>query len=247
MSRDDSATVEQRFQHGVINAAGPAATELASYSPGTSGEEVIAEARRVAEETAAPLIDVVQAWLTGAYHDMPLEKISDPVDGPGRDPLFDARGPGDLFFADAATVDINHGHNGIYVSNSDTVEALDPERDVVLVDNTTAGDGTPGDNSRRKVHNPSQMWVNTSGDVRTRAVNFARAQVGKEYLSKFWSNKRWIEGVAYNCSSLVWAAYMHASGGAIDLDDAAGGEEEHTGAAIWPREIPRSKWITPYP
>ncbi|MFD4366980.1 hypothetical protein [Rhodococcus sp. NPDC058521] len=237
---DNGSTIEQRFQHGTIHGPGGATLRLAELSPGVTAMEILTEAERVAQEVSAGVVDVIQDILSGALLDMSVDDVSEPNGAEAVLP--DARGPGDLFLSDATTLDVNHGHNGIFVSTTQTVEALDPERGVQLINNPTAGPGqTP-----RTLPDPKMMWVNTSSTVRAAAVSFARFQEGKGYNSNFHFNKKVVDAPAYNCSSLLWAAYMTATEGGIDLDE-INGEEEHTPSAIYPREIYRSSWTTPYP
>ncbi|WP_433657254.1 hypothetical protein ACQPW1_37500 [Nocardia sp. CA-128927] len=242
-SRDGNVTVEQQFQGGLITAPGPYAVELARLNPGTTGEQMIAEAQRVAAETSASVIAVLQDVVSGSHQDLPLSAISDPVGG-DRQLLPDARVAGDLFFADAATAGVNHGHNGLFVTRVQTMEALDPERGVKLINNPTAEpDGSP-----RKIYKPKLMSVNTTPEVRALAIDFARNQEGKAYNSNFAFNKGKIWDDRYNCSQLLWAAYRAASvSPKVDLDEAADDPTEHTPTAIFPREILKSKWVTPYP
>jgi uncharacterized protein YycO len=60
------------------------------------------------------------------------------------------------------------------------------------------------------------LRVNTSQEIRDKAVEFALQQLGKPYDYKWW--KKEIYGDSYYCSELVWASYMVASNGEVDLD-----------------------------
>ncbi|MFV9458052.1 YiiX/YebB-like N1pC/P60 family cysteine hydrolase [Rhodococcus sp. NM-2] len=235
-STDGNVTVEQQFQRGKITAPGPYATEMAFLNPGTTPEEMLAHAQRVAAERSASVIDVLQDALAGNHEEV---SVSDPVTGSPTE-LPSARGPGDIFFSEVDTANINHGHNGIFVSEDETVEASNPEKGVQLIDNTAVPGG------HRTVYGPRMQWVNTSDVNRGRAVDFARSQVGDDYNSNFLYNKQKIWDDRYNCSQLVWAAYYSASAmDPIDLDVSAG--EEATPDGIFPREIARSIWVTDYP
>jgi uncharacterized protein YycO len=60
------------------------------------------------------------------------------------------------------------------------------------------------------------LRVNTNDYIRQAAVNFALQQLGKPY-DWAWYTKE-VYGDSYYCSELVWASYMAASGGAVDID-----------------------------
>ncbi|MBP1913020.1 YiiX/YebB-like N1pC/P60 family cysteine hydrolase [Thermococcus stetteri] len=60
------------------------------------------------------------------------------------------------------------------------------------------------------------LRVNTNDYIRQAAVNFALQQLGKPY-DWGWYTKQ-VYGDSYYCSELVWASYMAASGGTVDLD-----------------------------
>lgn len=127
--------------------------------------------------------------------------------------------PGDFFYSGATTsgrgVSVNHGHNGIFVERRGTtpdsivtIEALNPTQGVVRV---------PGA-GRQGVCNPRYFSVDTDNATRARAANFAAQQEGKDYNLNFaLSRSATANSTSFNCSSLVWAAYMSASGGSLDV------------------------------
>lgn len=235
-SPDNGVTVKQNFQRGTITAPGPKVIELAGYMEWpTTPEQVLDDAIDAAAAAAEPLASAIEGALVEA---------GDSNSGGPRDPddavaIPLARGAGDLFYSDASTgkgpVQYEHGHNGIYVNTADTVQALDPDRGVQLVSGT---------DTTHKLYNPEMMWVNTTGGVRSHAVQYARAKIGSGYNNNFAFNRRdWDyfgPGDTYNCSQLVWAAYMNATGGSIDLDGDGGW-------GVWPKDILESDWITMYP
>ena len=243
-SRDNDVTVEQQFERGLITAPGPAATELAYLNPGTTAEQQIEAAKRWAEQAAAPVIDVLVGALRKARE---YTEVKSP-DSPSPDdwellPLDKVRGRGDIFYADSSPEIVivnklvNHGHNGIFVSTTNTVEAAKGSlgNGVYEVDNRTASpEGGP-----RKVRRPQLGWVNTSDSVRAGAVDFAISKKGKGYNNNFAFN-RYINDEQYNCSQIVWAAYMHASGDEIDMKD---GFPNPT-PSVYPKELFASDWVT---
>jgi Permuted papain-like amidase enzyme, YaeF/YiiX, C92 family len=68
---------------------------------------------------------------------------------------------------------------------------------------------------------PDMTWVSylrvTSADEETRrkAIDFALSKRGQPYDLNWLATQK--EGTSWYCSELVWAAYLDASGGAIDL------------------------------
>lgn len=239
-SPDGGATAEQQFQHGIITVPGPKTVELSSFMPYITDEQVLADAIAAADAVAAPLVEAIQ----GALHE-----ASDSTSGAvGRDPADGVRIPtarrtGDLFYSDAATgvtvpstekgAEYEHGHNGIYVNTEDTVQALDPDRGVQLV---------LGSDDSRKLYNPQLMEANTTDEIRGKAAEYALTRVGSGYNSDFAFNRRdWKDGEAgtYNCSQLLWAAYMNASGGDLDLD-------ANGWWGVWPKDIRDSGRVTHY-
>jgi hypothetical protein len=87
------------------------------------------------------------------------------------------------------------------------------------------------------------LRVKTNGDIKDKAVEFAREQIGQPYdlASIFLITKQdttrngWLrtESLAkkWYCSELVWAAYLNASNGSVDLEDVP------DSGAITPTEI----------
>ncbi|TSD99843.1 hypothetical protein FOS14_10700 [Skermania sp. ID1734] len=240
VSRDGDVTVEQNFEHGTITAPGPKTAELAQLSVYLTANDVLALAQRIAQTGSATVVDFIEDALDEARRSM-IILAGDP--NPGQDtPLPEPRGAGDIFFSEAATYRVSHGHNGIFISKTHSVEALNPEKGVREVDNTADGG--------RIMKSPQMMWVNTSSGVRAKAVEFAQNRVGFPYNSNFLSNKD-IQGndpgsPGYNCSSLVWASFKWASvntpGWNGDLDLNGDG-----GWGVYPRDILKSSWVTKYP
>ncbi len=99
-------------------------------------------------------------------------------------------------------------HAAVYVGNGQVVEAANPAEKVL----------------RRRLADwlaPRMTWVSylrlSGADENTRrlAVSFALEQVGQPYDIN-WLSKQ-ADGHSWYCSELVWAAYLYASDGAIDL------------------------------
>lgn len=129
---------------------------------------------------------------------------------------------GDLFYSVATTtfkgkVNVNHGHNGIFVKEGptardiETVEAVGPEEGVQRLSGK----------NRKGVCKPRLLRVKTDDATRNAAASFAESKVGKGYNSNFWSTRIGpLDKQSYNCSQLVWAAYKRASGGGLDVGEA---------------------------
>jgi len=122
-------------------------------------------------------------------------------------------------------------HVGIYAGDGRVIEAAS--------ENENVGVGTEAD-----WQYPGKTWVtymrvvNADAATRRRAVAFAQRQVdrGCPYDIRFYSKQA--NGGSWYCSELVWAAYLHASGGKINL--------EHTPdrLGVYPWEIERSAEVS---
>ncbi|MEJ5187411.1 MAG: YiiX/YebB-like N1pC/P60 family cysteine hydrolase, partial [Candidatus Geothermincolales bacterium] len=81
---------------------------------------------------------------------------------------------------------------------------------------------------------PNMTWVvflrvRTDEDTRKRAVQWALEKVGKQYSAN-WVSKG-VDKESWYCSEFIWAAYMAASNGSLDL------EEGPDVLAVSPKEI----------
>jgi len=83
------------------------------------------------------------------------------------------------------------------------------------------------------------LRVNTSNYIRERAVLFASEQLGKPYSFEWWTKKVYAD--AYYCSELVWASYMWASNGTVDIDANPGWTWTYLDG-VAPQEIYDSNW-----
>jgi hypothetical protein len=99
-------------------------------------------------------------------------------------------------------------HACIYIGNNKVVVAGNPLSGVVV-------------DALSSWMYPYMTWVTylrvdaADEGTRKRAVDFALSKAGEGYHLNWLS--RHLEGDTWYCSELVWAAYYHASGGAIDL------------------------------
>ncbi|MHB8780931.1 MAG: YiiX/YebB-like N1pC/P60 family cysteine hydrolase [Candidatus Geothermincolia bacterium] len=118
----------------------------------------------------------------------------------------------------------NMTHAAMYIGNSQVVEAGNPSSGV----------------TKRPLEAwlyPKMTWVTyiripaATDEMRRLACSFMLSQVGKPY-DIVWYDKQ-PNGPSWYCSEIVWAAYLFASGGAIDLE----GEPDMWG--VHPDEIAR--------
>jgi hypothetical protein len=137
--------------------------------------------------------------------------------------------PGDILFGriDDSLVPGAWSHVAIYAGDGQVVEAASENQNV-------------GVRTEIDWQKPNMTWVSfmrvvtADAPTREKAVGFARRQVerGCPYDIRFYTKQA--NGGSWYCSELVWAAYLNASGGAIDL--------EHTPdrLGVYPWEIERS-------
>jgi len=135
--------------------------------------------------------------------------------------------PGDILLGtiDNALVPGAWSHVAIYVGDGRIVEAANEGQPVEIKDDA-------------QWRYPEKTWVDylrvTTADAATRqrAADFAIKQVGKPYDIKFYAKQA--NGKSWYCSELVWAAYVNASFGTIDLQ---GGPK---GLGVYPWQIARN-------
>jgi len=116
---------------------------------------------------------------------------------------------GDIFTAPSTTLWIAHGHSGIYSSTTTVVEA--PGLGRVL--KKTAASSIYVDPGARK------LSIATTQENRNAAADWAESKVGAGY-NLFFADNKTIEDDVYNCSQIIWAAYMKVAN--LDLDDNGG-------------------------
>lgn len=99
-------------------------------------------------------------------------------------------------------------HAALYAGNGEVIEAVRPGVGVVV-------------KSLDSWKFPKMTWVShvrvitAEEETRRKAAEFARGQVGQPYDMRLLSKQ--VDGDSWYCSELIWAAYMHASEGRIDL------------------------------
>ena len=135
--------------------------------------------------------------------------------------------PGDIVMGriDDSLVPGKWSHVGIYSGDGKVIEA--------------AAEDAPVTESRNGEWDyPCMTWVryyrvvSADDDTRERAVEFARkqAELDRPYDINFLAKQR--NGESWYCSELVWAAYVNASGGSINLEK----EPDRSGVYPWEME-----------
>lgn len=163
-------------------------------------------------------------------HNLHVAPLSD--SGSRKTPLPTAL-TGYIFFTDTPTF---YNHCGIYKNATTIVESLsspgvwsksiydeDSYQTTVIDDNDSAVLSISG----------------ATSNTRSSAASWAASKVGRPYDTDFIDNKTdgilvegfWMdEDSSYNCSELVWKAYMNASNNSIDLDN-------NGGSGVYPNDI----------
>lgn len=218
----------------VSAASATAIEQLAELNPGTTVEEM-----REAVAEAAARAQVHPDTLARQALDEALESLSDTrgtrdrsggdtssSDGGGSRTLGHGKKKGDIYYAPASTLSINHGHTGMYYSTTTLIEApgLGSRVTVLNADTKRVGSGA------------QKQTVLVHQDQRNSAADWAHTKRGREYNTNFAFNKR-VDAEKYNCSQLVWAAFVTAAG--IDLDS-------NGGAGVYPTNIRDSSYTETY-
>lgn len=248
-SLDGGASVIQAFQQGSIEAPGPLAVALAAEVDGMSAEEALMDARAYAtaeNSTAATVLNeaISMVALKGVGALTPEEEYSD--DPVGETPMQLPAQTGDYFVSQSVAPGIRYdwGHAGIFISGFETVDATGWKDDdgggPQIVDNSSTG-------NRPAMSKPRQYRVNANATIKQRARQFALSITGPGVnnptlpynFNAPFNRKYEYGGGKYNCSQVVWAAYMWASDNDIDLD-------KDQGAGVWPADLEGTVWSYRY-
>ncbi|WP_143111772.1 hypothetical protein [Corynebacterium sp. NML130628] len=105
--------------------------------------------------------------------------------------------------------------------------------------------GDPRRTNPPRLRNLRKQSVNAPQEIRDAAARWASSKAGTGYNSpgagyryNFAFNKN-INGNSFNCSSLVWSAYMYASQNEIDLD-------KNGGPGVYPDDVRDSPFVEDY-
>jgi uncharacterized protein YycO len=199
----------------------PYVKEIVAMQPGSSQEEVIADARQVAEIEQIDVEEVLKQMQQELAADVKKgeeemkRKLHSGSDG--RRPLPTSE-KGNVFYTDAYSSGVNHGHVGVYYTNKNIVES-------------TSGVGVREIEAKSvKVYKGAVIQsVKTSEGKRRAAADWAKSRVGKDgYSYNFANNRRTSHYGNKNCSKLVWSSFILQA----DLD-----VDKDKGSGVYPRDI----------
>lgn len=192
--------------------------QLVTLNPGMTRSQVIETVQELAdkngqtfdETVSQSLAELLAAQAAAAPQEQGISPLSS---GGGSVTIKNADHKGDVYYAPAGTLFITYGHVGIYWTTKTTVEA-------------------PGSGKKSATFTAASRWVpkgavkqyvTTTQPNRDAAANYAYNYLrNHDYNPDFLNNKQTgiHAGAAYNCSQLVWIAYINSVG--IDLDSNGG-------------------------
>ncbi|GIQ69444.1 hypothetical protein DUZ99_03425 [Xylanibacillus composti] len=132
---------------------------------------------------------------------------------------------GTFFYQPASTLFVNHGHIGIYYTTTTIVEAANPSSGVRRVSI-----------NGRMVESGSRIMTarTTTTTQDSQAADWANGKVGNSYNNNFAINRS-CGGSSFNCSQLVWCAFMQVAN--VDLDG-------NGGLGVYPNDIRDSSRVS---
>lgn len=173
-------------------------------------------------------------WSVFSYSDGEIVEINKLYDSrfdvtPCSDPEFILI-PGDILLGaiDESLVPGRWSHVGLYIGSGEIIEAFSADEPVSI-------------RPTSQWSFPQMKWVtylrvcSADANTRKRAVDFALEQFGKPYNKNIFDKR--LRGDSWYCSELVWAAYMKASRGKINLDSPS------FPFGVYPWEIEKSQHI----
>lgn len=203
-------------------------------------ENLISQAEYQATIQSKSTEEVYELYIKELQQQISSENAS-PMASTQKSPLPSAQS-GYIFFTDTNTF---YNHCGIYKDSTSIVEALtvtgvwsksiydrDSYQTTVISDNDSAVLSVP----------------TATSAIYSNAASWAYSKVGRPYDIDFLDNKldgtytkdQWIdEDVSYNCSELVWKAFMKSSNRTIDLDS-------NGGMGVYPNDIYESSLTKTY-
>jgi uncharacterized protein YycO len=198
---------------------------LVEYQPGSTNKSVTTAVMTAAKESGQTAPIVAAAFLAEARSHLVKQVGMTPMSSGSGDAPGGYRNArkvvvpcswrqGDFFFSDASTAGVTYGHNGLFSQTCQTVEAVGGSTPVTAFNLGSHTVWTSSDAPAR-----SRGPNNVSAAARAKAAVFALSQRGKAYNSSFASNRH-VQSATYNCSQLVWAAWMTAAN--LDLDKDGG-------------------------
>lgn len=124
---------------------------------------------------------------------------------------------GDIWYSDVSTSGWNHGHVGLYETESSIVEARGPL--YILTSRSVSKIKAEEGDLILAVSSTKNGTNRMSYSIRTDVVEWAQSKKGKGYLLS--TNNKNCGDNNYNCSQLVYCAFKNA-GPLIDLDSNGG-------------------------
>jgi uncharacterized protein YycO len=195
--------------------------EIVRMQPGSTPQEVLQEARQVAKvehKDVEEVLQEIQQELAADVKKGEEEMARHLHSGSGKRRYLVPSEKGNVFYTDAITGKINHGHVGIYHTDKAIVES-------------TAGEGV-----RRRAAGITEVSpgaviqsVKTSDKKKQAAADWANSRVGVDgYSYNFANNRRTSHYGDKNCSKLVWSSFILKAN--IDVD-------QDKGRGVYPRDI----------
>lgn len=211
-----------------VSVATAQVSHLQDVNPGVSQSEILATATELAKENGLTVDETLQRMYDESAASVSSATTFRPMkEGEGQVPLGPGRNKGDIFTSPASTVGFQHGHDGIYYNQNTIVEAPGTSSNSRSISALTlmVGEGT------------TKESVSVSQTQRNAAADYAYNNMrGKPYNLVFFNNKQ-VPASKYNCSQLVWGAYLMATG--IDLDS-------NGGWGVYPYDVRNSSYTTTY-
>jgi uncharacterized protein YycO len=206
----------------------PYVEEIVKMQPGSTKEEVLQDAKQIANMQNRSVEDVLKQIYQECSADIKkgeeeMREIFGDSDG---DRYLVSSKKGNIYYTDSYTGGINHGHVGMYYKADGIVEATPDKKGVGTVKAT-----------KRKVYKGAVIQsVSTSTSRKNAAADWAYNRVGKDgYSYNFTTNRLTGHYGDKNCSKLLWSAFLLKSGLDIDKD---------LGYGVYPRDMRDSNLTT---
>jgi uncharacterized protein YycO len=202
--------------------------EIVRMQPGSTPQEVLQEAHQVAKmehKDVEEVLQEIQQELAADVKKGEEEMARHLHSGAGKRRYLVPSEKGNVFYTDAITGKINHGHVGIYHTDKLIVES-------------TAKIGVRRQNIKKTEVSPGAVIqsVQTSTSKKNAAADWANSRVGVDgYSYNFANNRNTSHYGDKNCSKLVWSSFVLKAG--IDVD-------QDKGRGVYPRDIRDSSLTT---
>jgi uncharacterized protein YycO len=202
--------------------------EIVRMQPGSTPQEVLQEAHQVAEmehKDVGEVLQEIQQELAADVKKGEEEMARHLHSGSGNQKYLEPSEKGNVFYTDAKTAKVNHGHVGIYYTDKTIVES-------------TADEGVRRRETKKTKVSPGAVIqsVKTSNEKKRAAADWANSRVGVDgYSYNFANNRNTSHYGNKNCSKLVWSCFILKAN--IDVD-------KDKGRGVYPRDIRDSSLTT---